>query len=165
MLARFCYVDECGFGLYTSRTTGKAVEDFQQRKQQGTNAHRILQCFVQLIHQTIIVGRAKQCHFDQFIQEWFYSDFRQPFVERQGFDKTHVLLDKTPCYTRGVENRLSVRPSTPSDGTTFVSSRSQLLLNIYPGAIQSITQAATLNAIHHVVFTQLKLVDSRIYNT
>ena len=142
---------------------------------------------VGLIHHTIIVGGAKQSNFDQYIQELFDCDFEQPLVERQGFDKTHIILDNAPCR-KGVENQLggiippkfelvrllpyscelnpiefsfnSVKAyvkralsqhgsSTPSpDGTTFVSARRQMLLNICPGAIQSIAQAATLNAFY-----------------
>ena len=138
---------------------------------------------------TIIVGGARQSHFDQFIEELFGCDFGQPLVESQGFDNTYIILDNAPCH-RGVESRLSetiptnfelVRlppyscelnpieftfnsakahikralsqygPSTPSDGTTLASARRQVLLNICPGAIQSITQAATLNAFYHVL--------------
>ena len=52
-------------------------------------------------------------------------------------------------------------PSIPSVGTTFVSARRQLLLNVYPGAIQSITQVATLNAFYHVftVYSQRGRMD------
>ena len=190
--ARFCYVDECGFGLYTSRTRGRAVRAKKITGNQRT-PHITMLCAISpnvgLIHHSIIVGGAKQSNFDQFIQELFDCDFGQPLVERPGFDKSYIILDNAPCH-RGVENRLgdiipanfelvrlppyscelnpieftfnSVKahvkralsqhgPVIPSDGTTFVSARRQLLLNICPGALQSITRAATLNAFYHVL--------------
>ena len=55
---------------------------------------------------TIIVGGARQSHFDQFIEELFGCDFGQPLVESQGFDNTYIILDNAPCH-RGVESRLS----------------------------------------------------------
>ena len=195
MGARFCYVDECGFGLYTSRTRGRAVRGLPAKKITGNQRtpHIKMLCAISpnvgLIHHTIIVGGARQSHFDQFIEELFGCDFGQPLVEIQGFDNTYIILDNAPCH-RGVESRLSETiptnfelvllppyscelnpieftfnsakahikralsqhgPSIQSDGTTLASARRQVLLNICPGAIQSITQAATLNAFDHVL--------------
>ena len=93
MGARFCYVDECGFGLYTSRTRGRAVRGLPAKKITGNQRtpHITMLCAVSpnvgLILHTIIVGGAKQSHFDQFIQEMFDCDFGQPLVERQGLTK------------------------------------------------------------------------------
>ena len=61
---------------------------------------------VGLIHHTIIVGGARQSHFDQFIQELFDCDFGQPLVQCQEFGKTYIVLDNVPCH-RGVEVRLN----------------------------------------------------------
>ena len=112
MGARFCYVDECRFGLYTSRTRGRAVRGLPAKKITGNQRtpHITMLCAispnVELIHRTIIVGGARQSHFDQIIEELFGCDFGQPLVESQGFDKTYIILDNAPCH-RGVESRLS----------------------------------------------------------
>ena len=111
MGARFCYVDECGFGLYTSRTRGRAVRGLPAKKITGNQRtpHITMLCAISpnegLIHHTIIVGGVWQSHFDQFIEELFGFDFGQPLVESQGFDKTYIILDNAPCH-RGVESRL-----------------------------------------------------------
>ena len=81
MGARFCYVDECGFGLYTSRTRGRAVRGLPAKKITGNQRtpHITMLCAISpnvgLIHHTIIVGGARQSHFDQFIEELFGCDF------------------------------------------------------------------------------------------
>ena len=144
---------------------------------------------VGLIHHTIIVGGARQSHFNQFIPDLFDCDFGQPLVQCQEFGKTYIVFDNAPCH-RSVEIRLNdiitmnfelVRlphyscelnpmeftfnslkahvkralsqhgPYIPSVGTTFVAARRQLLLNVCPGPIQSITQVATRNALYHVL--------------
>ena len=135
-----------------------------------------------LIHHTIIIGGARQSHFDQLIQELFDCDFGHPLVQCQEFCETYIVLENALCH-RGVEVRLNdiipmnfelVRlppyscelnpieltikahvkralsqhgPYIPSVGTTFVAVRRQLLLKVYPGAIQS----SILNAFYHVL--------------
>ena len=54
---------------------------------------------VGLIHYNIIVGGAKQSHFDQLIQELFDCNFGQRLVERQEFYKRYIILDNAPCHT------------------------------------------------------------------
>ena len=112
MGACFCYVDECWFGLYTSRTRDRAVRGLPAKKITGNQRtpHITMLCVIStnmgLIHHTIIVGGARQSHFDQFIQELFDCDFGQSLVQCQEFCKTCIVLDNAPCH-RGVEVRLN----------------------------------------------------------
>ena len=109
--ATFCYVDECGFGLYTARTRGRAVKGLPAKKiSSNQRTPRItLLCAITpnagVIHHVVIVGGAKQCDFDQFISELFTHNFGQPLVHHAGFDKKYIILDNAPCH-RGVETRL-----------------------------------------------------------
>ena len=194
--ATFCYVDECGFGLYTARTRGRAVKGFPAKKiSSNQRTPRItLLCAITpnagVNYHFVIVGGAKQCDFDQFISELFTHDFGQPLVHHAGFDKKYIILDNAPCH-RGVETRLGqyipsncelvrlppyscelnpieftfkslkahikralseVGPYIPvEEGMTCVGARTQLLLSICPGAIQSITPISTLNSFYHVL--------------
>ena len=85
----FCYVDECGFGMYTASTLG-------------------------IIHSQTMIGGVKQSDFDDFITTLFGINFG-PALEGSGnIVKGYIILDNAPCH-RGVENRLSSNISTNTE--------------------------------------------------
>ena len=115
--ARFCYVDECGFGLYTARNRGRSMQGLPARRvaDNQRTPHVTLICAicpgVGLVHSKILLGGAKQTHFDQFISELFHLSFGLALEPSSSVDTAFIVLDNAPCH-RGIENRLEA--SIPS---------------------------------------------------
>ena len=116
--ARFCFVDECGYNLYTARTRGRSVKGLPARKvvENQRTPHITIMCAVcpgiGLMHNATIVGGAKQEQFDNFVRALVSRDFGQPMVPHHDTNKRYIIYDNAPCH-RGVEERLA--DSVPED--------------------------------------------------
>ena len=116
--ARFCFVDECGYNLYTARTRGRSVKGLPARKvvENQRTPHITIMCAVcpgiGLMHYATIVGGAKQEQFDNFVRALVSRDFGQPMVPHHDTTKRCIIYDNAPCH-RGVEERLA--DSVPED--------------------------------------------------
>ena len=102
--ARFCYVDECGHGLYTARTRGRSVIGQPARRiaDNQRTPHITLLCAITpslgLIHSKMIIGGAKQGDFDGFISELFQLNFGPALEISEGVTKQYIILDNAPCH-------------------------------------------------------------------
>lgn len=110
--AQFCYIDECGFGLYTARSHGRSVRGLPARRivPNQRTPHITMLCAISpnagLIHKMMITGGAKQENFDQFINELFHLEFGQAVNPIEGVNKCYLIFDNAPCH-RGIEARLA----------------------------------------------------------
>ena len=88
---------------------------------------------VGLVHSKILLGGAKQTHFDQFISELFHLSFGLALEPSSSVDTAFIVLDNAPCH-RGIENRLEayipshielkrLPPSPPSDRVVLPKSK------------------------------------------
>ncbi|XP_062521969.1 uncharacterized protein LOC134196766 [Corticium candelabrum] len=109
--ARFCYVDECGYGMYTARTRGRSVRGLSAKRVADNQRmpNITLMCAIcpglGVIHSTTIVGGARQDQFDQFVRSLFECDFGEPMAPGHGRNR-YIVFDNAPCH-RGVEARVS----------------------------------------------------------
>ena len=100
--ARFCYVDECGFGLYTARNRGRSMQGLPARRvaDNQRTPHVTLICAicpgVGLVHSKILLGGAKQTHFDQFMSELFHLSFGLALEPSSSVDTAFIVLDNAP---------------------------------------------------------------------
>ena len=120
--ARFCYVDECGYGMYTARTRGKSVRRLPAKRvaDNQRTPNITLMCAIcpglGVTHSTTIVGGARQDQFDQFVRSLFECDFGKPMVPGHGRNR-YIVFDNAPCH-RGVKARVS--EDMPEDCNLFV---------------------------------------------
>ena len=110
--AQFCYIDECGFGLYTARSHGRSVRGLPARRivANQRTPHITMLCAISpnagLIHKMMITGGAKQENFDQFINELFHLEFGQAVNPIEGVNKCYLIFDNAPCH-RSIGARLA----------------------------------------------------------
>ena len=111
LAAQFCYIDECGFGIYTLLGHMDGLSgDLQARRifANQRTPHIIMLCAISpnagLIHKMMITGGAKQENFDQFINELFHIEFGQAVNPIEGVNKCYLIFDNSPCH-RGIEAR------------------------------------------------------------
>ena len=102
MSARICYVNECGFGLYTSRAIGPAIRGLPARKVTGRTPNITMLCTIHpkvgLIHHIIIVGGVRPGVLKLFapIPPWPSCELSRPL---HFFSLLEVIIWIVPLFS------------------------------------------------------------------
>jgi transposase len=82
--AKFCFVDECGYGLFTARSRGRSVRGLPARRvcSDQRTPHITIMCSIcpslGVMRSQTMVGGAKQDDFDRFLLALLEDNFGQP---------------------------------------------------------------------------------------